>query len=247
MIAEYRPNRILRLERNPYFSEWSKAAQPDGYPDRIVLTLGGTADEAIDDVIRGRADLMSTLGSGSPTPRRLGAIKTRYASQVHTNPAQQTANLFLNTRVAPFNRLDVRRAVSYASTAPRRSGSRAAPTSRRRRARCFPHYPGYRRYCPYTAARPRRGMDGPRPRQGTTTRDPLRHARHGDDRLGLRSRGRLRPLAGDGPRSLGYRTSLKTLAATYNSTAFDSRSKAQIGFYGWGTDYPRLRLVHRRR
>ena len=72
VIATYRPNRVLRLERNPYFHEWSKAAQPDGYPDTIVLKLGGTADEAIDDVIRGKADLMSTLSSGTPSPSRLG-------------------------------------------------------------------------------------------------------------------------------------------------------------------------------
>jgi peptide/nickel transport system substrate-binding protein len=39
-------------------------------------------------------------------------------------------------------------------------------------------------------------------------------------------------------RSLGYRASLKTLGDTYFSTAFDSRTKAQIGWYGWGSDYP---------
>jgi len=38
-IASYRPRRLLVLVRNPHFREWSKAAQPDGYPDRIVLHL----------------------------------------------------------------------------------------------------------------------------------------------------------------------------------------------------------------
>ena len=40
MIARFRPRRELTLVRNPRFREWSKAAQPDGYPDRITLRLG---------------------------------------------------------------------------------------------------------------------------------------------------------------------------------------------------------------
>ena len=44
MITSYRPNHILTLERNPYFHEWSKAAQPDGYPDEIMVEIGGTPD-----------------------------------------------------------------------------------------------------------------------------------------------------------------------------------------------------------
>jgi hypothetical protein len=39
-------------------------------------------------------------------------------------------------------------------------------------------------------------------------------------------------------RSLGYRASLKMFGGTYFSTVYDSRMKAQIGFYGWGSDYP---------
>ena len=103
--------------RNPYFREWSKAAQPDGYPDEIVFEIGGTADAAVNDVIHGKADAFST--SQSENPPLAGAAgdapDSRYASQVHSNPQPTTIALFLNTRVPPFDRLDVRRALNYAA------------------------------------------------------------------------------------------------------------------------------------
>jgi ABC-type transport system substrate-binding protein len=34
-IAQYRPNASVTLVRNPYFRQWSYAAQPAGYPDVI--------------------------------------------------------------------------------------------------------------------------------------------------------------------------------------------------------------------
>ena len=58
MIATYRPRRLLRFVRNPFFHEWSRAAQPDGYPDRIDIRIAGTADEAIRDVVDGKADVV---------------------------------------------------------------------------------------------------------------------------------------------------------------------------------------------
>jgi YVTN family beta-propeller protein len=240
VITKYRPDRVLRLDRNPYFSEWSKAAQPDGYPDTIVLKLGGTADEAIDDVIHGGADLMSTLGSGAPSSRRLAEIKTRYASQLHTNPAQQTGNLFLNTRVPPFDRLDVRRAVSYAVDRAAAVEIQGGPIVAETTCQMLPpHYPGYRRYCPYTA-RPTAG--------GGWTAPDLAKARSLVARSGTRGMKvtvwDYAPVKGIGPMlvkvldSLGYQASVKTRGDSYYAAAFDPRRNAQIGFYGWGTDYP---------
>ncbi len=102
VIEGYRPNHVLTLVRNKYFHEWSKAAQPDGYPDKIVVEIGGTPDGAVDDVITGKADVFSTAQSETPpSERQLAAIKLRYASQVHTNAQPATIALFLNTRIAP--------------------------------------------------------------------------------------------------------------------------------------------------
>src|SRR5262249_13128126 len=37
---------------------------------------------------------------------------------------------------------------------------------------------------------------------------------------------------------LGYRPSLKTAGGAYPPRFFDSRAKAQVGWWGWGTFYP---------
>ena len=72
MIASYRPRHTLRLVRNPHFREWSKAAQPDGYPDEIVFEIGGTPAAAVNDVIHGKADVFSTASIGdAPLVREL--------------------------------------------------------------------------------------------------------------------------------------------------------------------------------
>lgn len=42
MFESYDPNASLVMVRNPHFQEWSKDAQPKGYPDRIEYTFGGT-------------------------------------------------------------------------------------------------------------------------------------------------------------------------------------------------------------
>ena len=49
----YRPVRqvvghLLIFERNLYFHEWSPAAQPNGYPDKIVLRVDGSASADVD-------------------------------------------------------------------------------------------------------------------------------------------------------------------------------------------------------
>ncbi|MFN2469645.1 MAG: ABC transporter substrate-binding protein [Gaiellaceae bacterium] len=136
VIMEYRAGRVLRLRRNSQFLEWSQSTQPDGYLHEIVFDIGGTPDDAVRDVIRGRADIFTSSQSQNvPSKDRLAAVKTRHASQVHTNPQASTIGLFLNTRVAPFDRTDVRRAISYAADRAAAVEPPAGATSRRPPAR----------------------------------------------------------------------------------------------------------------
>jgi len=242
MIAGYRPGHSLRLVRNPRFHEWSQAAQPDGYPDEIAVVIGGTPDEAVNDVIGGKADAFSTSQSETPpSEAKLAVLKTRYASQLHTNPQPATVALFLNTRLAPFNRLDVRRALNYA--ADRAAAVHAAGGPDVAQATCQilpPHFPGYRPFCPYTA--------------GTAAAGPgaapdLAKARALVAASGTRGM-RITvwswaDLGGFGPytvrllRSLGYRASMKAVGSPrYFAVVGDSRTKAQIGTYEWISDYP---------
>ena len=83
-------------------------------------------------VISGKADVFSSAQSeNSVAGHARRGRRSQHASQVHTNPQPATICLFLNTRVAPFNRLDVRRALNYAA-------DRAAAVARRRRTRRRP-------------------------------------------------------------------------------------------------------------
>src|SRR5262249_26597134 len=101
---------VKRLVRNPRFREWSQAAQPDGYPDEIVFRLGVTPEAQVRALLRGKAD---GVLSEAP-PERVPELAAQYPNRVHTDPVAQTLYLFLNTRVAPFNDVRVRRALNYA-------------------------------------------------------------------------------------------------------------------------------------
>ena len=84
MIATYRPRGLLRLVRNPYFHEWSRAAQPDGYPDRIDVRIAGNANDAIRDVVVGKGDVVWL--SEPFKPKQVSMLEVQYASQFHSAP-----------------------------------------------------------------------------------------------------------------------------------------------------------------
>jgi YVTN family beta-propeller protein len=133
------------LVRNPYFHEWSHAARPDGYPDRIVFRRILSPGTEITDVERGIADYEY---DGVP-PDRVTEVQTLFASQLYVNPGIGTDALILNTRVAPFNDIRVRQAINYAidrGEIARLVGQETQPTCQL----LPPGLPGYRRYCPYT-------------------------------------------------------------------------------------------------
>ena len=241
VITNYRPHHGLTLVRNRFFREWSKAAQPGGYPDRIAVRLGGSVDAQFTDATEGKADLISTLWANQPSQGRLAAITAQHAGQVHTSPVPATTDLFLNTRLAPFDRLDVRQALNYAvdrAVAVRISGG---PDQAEATCQILPpNFPGYRPYCPYTAGSTARGKwtapdlpkaraliarSGTRGMQITVWTTPFAQAN------GLYTARLLR--------SLGYRTTIKSVPNDkYFSAIQDSRNKAQIGFTGWSADYP---------
>jgi YVTN family beta-propeller protein len=234
VIASYRPNHLLVLRRNPYFHEWSKAAQPDGYPDRIVFRIGGTPDAAMDDVIAGKADAFSTSQSQTPpTASRLAAVRLSHAGQVHSNPQQATIALFLNTRLPPFDRLAVRKAINLA--ADRAAAVRVTGGPEVSQATCQilpPHYPGYRPYCPF-GTKPDLARARALVAASGTKGMKVKFYSWGDI-------GGLGPYANKLLRSLGYRPSIREIRSidSFFATTGDSRTRAQIGTTEWITDYP---------
>ena len=157
MTESFVPNKSWVLVRNPRFREWSREAQPDGYPDRIELTAGPTGQVAA--LEKGTADVLL-----APPLDRVDELARRFANQLHIDPLGATFALVMNTRVAPFDRLAVRRALNYAldrNRIARLTGSSliAQPTCQI----LAPTIPGYRPYCPYTLdPGPERVLDGAR-------------------------------------------------------------------------------------
>jgi YVTN family beta-propeller protein len=148
MFTHYRKRRGAALVRNPHFHVWSDAAQPPGFPNRIVMDAAVTLDAATTAIERGKADVM--VGYGPPA-NRLREVETRYASQVHVHPYSAVEYVFLNTRRPPFDDVRVRRALNYAldrgAIVRIQGGSTVAePTCQV----LPPLIPGYQPTCPYT-------------------------------------------------------------------------------------------------
>jgi peptide/nickel transport system substrate-binding protein len=139
--------KAIRYVRNPYFREWSHAAQPNGNPDTIVMRFGLSPEQEVRTIEQGRADWMAD----AVPSRQLLELRTRYSGQLHSSPGTETDFLQINTGTPPFNDPRVRQALNYAidrrTVAKFYGGSDAAsPTCQV----LPPGVAGYRRYCPYT-------------------------------------------------------------------------------------------------
>jgi YVTN family beta-propeller protein len=137
----------IRFVRNPYFREWSRAAQPAGNPDAIIWRSAPTIPAAVAEVEDGRADWLF----GSPPLAQFRRLELHNPTELHINPQFAVNFLPLNTHTAPFNDRRVRQALNDAinrATLVRLYGGPkfALPTCQP----ITPGIPGYRRYCPYT-------------------------------------------------------------------------------------------------
>jgi peptide/nickel transport system substrate-binding protein len=149
----------IRFARNPYFREWSHAAQPAGNPDAIVWRSVPTVQAAVTAVEHGQADWVAGL-----IPRaQYRQLSLQAPAQLHSSPEFTVDFAPINTHRAPFNDVRVRQALNYAidrRTIVRLYGGPAFAT-----ATCqviTPGLPGYRRYCPYTLhPRPDGAYTGP--------------------------------------------------------------------------------------
>jgi peptide/nickel transport system substrate-binding protein len=110
MVASYDPNRALKLVRNPNFTEWSRDAQPQAYPDEIEESFGLSVEAAVTAVENGQADWVFD----PPPADRLGEMGTTYASQAHVNALTAFWYLTLNTHLAPFDNPLARQAINWA-------------------------------------------------------------------------------------------------------------------------------------
>ena len=170
------------LVRNPYFHLWSFAAQPAAYPDEIQYQVATSDEDAIAQVLAGRADV-------TPIATKLLPGLGSHAELIRSYPNYNTDWAYLNSRMPPFDNQKARQALNYA--VDRRTfvtlyggGPGAADLA----CQLLPAgTPGYQRYCPYQtgpAEGPYLGPDLERARQlvresGTTDVPITVHAYHG--------------------------------------------------------------------
>jgi ABC-type transport system substrate-binding protein/DNA-binding SARP family transcriptional activator len=227
------------LVRNPRFHEWNAAAQPSGYPSRIVLTQGEDPQRAVDAIKGGRLNVLLPVSAN-----RLTELATQYTTQFHSEPLGATFGAVMNTRVAPFDRLSVRRALNYALDRNRLVGFAGGPLAAQPTCQILPpDISGYEPYCPYT-------LD-PRPSGSWQTPDLARARRLVDasGTRGMKVTFLAEPPDPTNPTSaigryivslldqLGYRASLR-ITANFYPTLGDSRSHTQLGWFTWDQDYP---------
>ena len=236
-ITEIEPGRMVRLERNPRFKSWSRAARPDGYPDAITARFGANHKAAVDRVLTGRADRIQV----DTLPAQLPRLRRRAPAQLPSSIIPATFYFVLNTRRAPFNRLDARRAVAYAFD--RRAAVTAAGGRDVALENCQilpPNFPGSRPYCPYTSGT---GGARGRPELAKARRLVRRSGTHGM---------RVTVVVGESflpagvnqqmkrtLQQLGYRATLRVLPDdSYIRALNDTSKRSQIGLVPWFADYP---------
>jgi peptide/nickel transport system substrate-binding protein len=140
-------SREIVLERNPFFREWSPAAQPAGRPDRIAFTIGGDSDAATASTLRGTADIVL----GSPSRTVLARLRTEHPGQLHFHKLPSLEWVWLNTRAAPFNDIRVRRALNLAVDRNAAVDVFGGPGTASATCQALPPgSSGYVRACPYT-------------------------------------------------------------------------------------------------
>jgi YVTN family beta-propeller protein len=244
MTRSFVPLHQWVLVRNPRFHQWSSQAQPGGYPSRIILRLDIPPGPAASAVELNRADVLL-----SPLPASIYQLATRFASQLHSGPLGATVGLVMNTRVWPFNVLAARQALNYAIDRARLIRLIGGPLMAQPTCQILPPaMPGYQPYCPYTISPSRTGgwiaPDLARAEQlvrasGTRgAKVTVISGRFGTP-IPVQATGRYLVSVLD---QLGYRASLQVIpwrnGNPYDRRLFDSRQRAQIGWFSWYQDYP---------
>ena len=137
--------RSVVLVRNRRFRQWSAAAQPQGYPNRIVIHLGDTPDYWR-AYLAGKYDL---LVDQTPPPQLWPALR-RIPNQVHNSIVPGLSYLILNTLTPPFSNVLVRRALNDATNRQVAAEDWVGPGTVMTCQIIPPDFPGYKPYCPYT-------------------------------------------------------------------------------------------------
>jgi len=150
MWKSYNPNSEAVLVRNPYFKQWSAAAQPAGYPNEIIEKFGALVSNEVTAVQNGQANEVFD-GDQIPSDQLAQLNSAKYSSQVHVNTLTADWYFALNTRTPPFNNVKARQAINYAANRAAYVKIAGGPQLAVPTCQILPpNYPSYVPYCPYT-------------------------------------------------------------------------------------------------
>jgi len=149
MVQTFTKNRVV-LVRNRYFDQRSPAAQPAGYPDRIIATGYKTVPSEFAAVETGKAD----INWDSPAPIRLVTkLERDYPNQIRTSPFPYINYMWLNNKSYPFTNRLARLAVNYAIDRRKILQYWGGQAQASITCQLEPiDFPAYRPYCPFTIA-----------------------------------------------------------------------------------------------
>ncbi len=145
--AEYAPNKQIKLVRNPNFKVWSKDAQPAGNPNTITEKFGLSVEAEYTQVANNQADWVFD----QPPADRLTELDTKYSDRLFVNPLTAVYYFAFNVNEPPFNNLQARQGVNYATDRDALVKSYGGPSTAVPTCQVLPpNFPGYEPYCPYT-------------------------------------------------------------------------------------------------
>ncbi|MGV1049553.1 MAG: ABC transporter substrate-binding protein [Solirubrobacterales bacterium] len=114
VITSSTPGRGWEYERNPQWSRNNAELMPQlpsGHVDKIDVSVVRNPSTQVNDVEQGRYDWMEN----PPPASRIAEVKSKYdGTQFRTEPQINTYYFWMNTQKAPFDDVEVRRAVNYA-------------------------------------------------------------------------------------------------------------------------------------
>ena len=236
-VAQFIPGRRLLLVRNKRFREWSRAAQPDGYPDRIDIQMDNNPSHRVQAVQRGDADLALEIAGVDLAP-----LRVRFASQLRLDTQPDTSFLSFNIQRPPFSNVLARRAVNLAIDRSAVARGLSGPGLSTPTCQVLPpDFPGYQAYCPWTRTPQGGRWHGPDisraralVRASGTAGATVDFISPRNDPIAAAATGALVSAL----REIGYRPRVISGDAQFHQRLADPHGQWNIGDGDWTADYP---------
>jgi len=235
-VTESVPNRQFVMERNTVYDKNPIPGIPSGNIDKITTKIIKSAQQQAQDVIKGDLDYMQ-----DPPPADLKPeIKAKYSDRYREQVTASTYYMFMNTRVPPFDKKEVREAVNYGLDKPalaRIFAGEVAPGC----SFLPPGMPGYSKdldveNCPW--GNPNEPPDLEKARQmikdaGVDGTEVTVYGNNDDPT------DKVTEAYADQLNKMGFKATPKILdGGVYFQTIGNAKTKAQTGFANWFQDFP---------